>query len=450
MVAALIVSPLGASEQLALLWAVAVAVGAIARLASRLLAIPAVVLLLAGGLLAGRQGLGLIEPLDLGSGLKTAVELLVALVLFEGGLGLRVPDSLLGRRLRKLVIFGLPVTLMGGLLMAHYWAQLSWELAALFSAIVSATGPTVIAPLVRQMKLQTPLAKLLEGEGLLVEPIAAVGALVVLQWILEPFAASYGVLAVDLLSRLGLGSLLGALAGGLLSLLLQRLPDEPMDSVRLQLCLGTLMLLSVGCEQLVGSAAGLPAAAVAGFVVGCLLESHLGDLEAQLSQLAQLSITLLFPLLAADVTWSDLSPLGWRGIVCVLGLMLVVRPLAVMLGSIGSGLSWRQKIFLSWMAPRGIVSASTASLFALRLEEAGILGASRVQGLVFLTILMTVTLNGLIAPLLARWLHLTQEQSVAAGHPAPPGGVGARTAADPDPAGTPKEPPEAPSSPPPS
>ena len=450
MVAALTVPPLGASEQLALLWAVAVAVGAMARLTSRLLAIPAVVLLLAGGLLTGRQGLGLIEPLDLGSGLETAVELLVALVLFEGGMGLRVPDSLLGRRLRKLVIFGLPVTLVGGVLMAHYWAQLSWELAALFSAIVSATGPTVIAPLVRQMGLQTPLAKLLEGEGLLVEPIAAVGALVVLQWILEPFTASYGLLAVDLLSRLGLGSLLGALTGGLLSLLLQRLPDEPMDSVRLQLCLGALMLLSVGCEQLIGPAAGLPAAAVAGFMVGCIVESRLGELETQLSQLAQLAVTLLFPLLAADVTWSDLSPLGWRGIACVLSLMLVVRPLAVMLGGIGSSLSWRQKIFLGWMAPRGIVSASTASLFALRLEEAGILGASRVQGLVFLTILVTVTLNGLLAPLLARRLHLTQGQPAAAGHPAPLRGEGPRRAADPDPAGSPEEPPAAPSSPPPS
>ena len=448
--ATFIVAPLGASAQLALLWAAAISVGAVSRLASRLLSIPAVVLLLVGGLLAGRQGLGLIEPLDLGPGLETAVELLVGLVLFEGGLSLQVPDSLLGRRLRKLVLLGLPVTLVGGLVMAHYWGQLSWELAALFSAVVSATGPTVIAPLVRQMGLQRPMAKLLEGEGLLVEPIAAVGALVVLQWILEPFAANYGLLVVDLLSRLGLGSLLGALGGGLLSLILWSLPDEPTDSVRLQLCLGTLMMLSVGCEQLIGPAAGLPAAAVAGFVVGSLLESRLGGLEAELNQLAQLAVTLLFPLLAADVTLSDFIPLGWRGVVCVLGLMLVVRPLAVILGSTGSGLSWPQKIFLGWMAPRGIVSASTASLFALRLEEAGILGASRVQGLVFLTILMTVILNGLIAPLLARWLQLTEGLPAAGDHPPLPRGEAPRRATDPAHAGTPEGPLEPPSSPPPS
>lgn len=448
--ATFIVAPLGASAQLALLWATAISVGALSRFASRLLAIPAIVFLLVGGLLAGRQGLGLIEPLDLGPGLETAVELLVGLVLFEGGLSLQVPDSLLGRRLRKLVLFGLPVTLAGGLVMAHYWGQLSWELAALFSAVVSATGPTVIAPLVRQMGLQRPMAKLLEGEGLLVEPIAAVGALVVLQSILEPFTANYGLLVADLLSRLGLGSLLGVLAGGLLSLILRSLPDEPTDSVRLQFCLGALMLLSVGCEQLIGPAAGLPATAVAGFVVGSLLESRLGDLEVELNKLAQLAVTLLFPLLAADVTFSDFSPLGWRGVVCVLGLMLVVRPLAVILGSIGSGLSWPQKIFLGWMAPRGIVSASTASLFALRLEEAGILGASRVQGLVFLTILMTVILNGLIAPLLARWLQLTEGPPAAVDHPPPPRGEAPRRATDPGHGGAPEGPPEPPSSPPPS
>jgi len=424
-------------------------VGAASRLAARIFSIPAVVLLLAGGLVMGRQGLGLIEPLDLGSGLETAVELLVALVLFDGGLGQRMPDSSLAPRLRRLVIFGLPVSLVGGLLMAHYWTQLNWELAVLFSIIVSATGPTVITPLVNQVRLQRPLAQLLEGEGLLVEPIAAVGALVSLQWILEPFTTSYQLLVAELLSSLGMGSLFGLLAGALLALLLRQLPDDSMDSVRMQLCLATLMVLSVGCGQVISPAAGLPAAAVAGTVVGRMVESRLGELEAQLRQLSQLAITLLFPLLAADITWGDLSPLGWRGVACVLSLMVVVRPLAVILGSVGSGLSWPQKIFLGWMGPRGIISASTASLFALRLEEAGILGSSRVQGLVFLTILMTVSLNGLSAPLLARSLKLTQGLPADEDDLPPPHGEVPRTQADPDHVKIPEEQLELPSSPPP-
>ena len=115
---------------------------------------------------------------------------------------------------------------------------------------------------------------------------------------------------------------------------------------------------------------------------------------------------MLFPLLAADVSWAELSPLGWGGISCVLVLMVLVRPVAVSVATVGLPLDWRQRLFLSWLAPRGIVTAAVASLFAIRLEQAGVLGAGRLQGLVFLTILMTVGLQGLTAQPLARMLGL--------------------------------------------
>jgi NhaP-type Na+/H+ or K+/H+ antiporter len=115
---------------------------------------------------------------------------------------------------------------------------------------------------------------------------------------------------------------------------------------------------------------------------------------------------MLFPLLAADVSWGELSPLGWGGVSCVLVLMLVVRPFAVSLATIGLPLDFRQRLFLGWLAPRGIVTAAVASLFAIRLEQAGILGAGRLQGLVFLTILMTVGIQGLTAQPLAKALGL--------------------------------------------
>ena len=123
-------------------------------------------------------------------------------------------------------------------------------------------------------------------------------------------------------------------------------------------------------------------------------------------ELARLAITMLFPLLAADVSWAELSPLGWGGVSCVLVLMLVVRPVAVSLATVGQPLDWRQKLFMGWLAPRGIVTAAVASLFAIRLEQAGVLGAGRLQGLVFLTILMTVGLQGLTAQPLAKALGL--------------------------------------------
>jgi NhaP-type Na+/H+ or K+/H+ antiporter len=147
----------------------------------------------------------------------------------------------------------------------------------------------------------------------------------------------------------------------------------------------------------------------AGVVVGRRSTEEAGQLDELIRELAALAITMLFPLLAADVSWAELSPLGWGGVSCVLVLMFVVRPVAVSVATVGLPLVWRQKLFMAWLAPRGIVTAAVASLFAIRLEQAGILGAGRLQGLVFLTILMTVGIQGLTAQPLARVLGLIAE-----------------------------------------
>ena len=154
----------------------------------------------------------------------------------------------------------------------------------------------------------------------------------------------------------------------------------------------------------------LPASVAAGIVVGRRPATNTADLDVLIQELAQLAITMLFPLLAADVSWAELSPLGWGGISCVLALMLVVRPISVGVATAGLPLNGRQRFFLGWLAPRGIVTASVASLFSIRLEQAGILGAGRLQGLVFLTILMTVGLQGLTAQPLARALGLIEPE----------------------------------------
>ncbi len=151
---------------------------------------------------------------------------------------------------------------------------------------------------------------------------------------------------------------------------------------------------------------GLPASWRPGWWWGRRPDVDAEELDGLIRQLAQLAITMLFPLLAADVSWAELSPLGWGGVACVLALMLLVRPVAIALATWGMGYSLPQRALLSWLAPRGIVTAAVASLFAIRLEEAGVLGAGRLQGLVFLTILMTVGLQGLTAGGLAARLDL--------------------------------------------
>ena len=396
-------------ERLGLLWGITVFSGAAARLLAAVSGLPGVVLLLLSGLLIGRSGLGLVEPLDLGPGLGTIVGLLVSLVLFDGGMNLRLPGDTIKATVQRIAVLRLVISLGGGLLAAHWLAGLSWSVAAVFSAIVLATGPTVVTPLVRQIRLAAPLGDVLEAEGLLLEPIGAVLALLLLELVLGNLHG-WRELAIGLLSRLGGGVLIGAGVGWLLSEILRRLKPEQSSGLPLQLSLGMLFLMYGVSEWLLPESA-LPASVAAGIVVGRRPGFYTAEFERLIQELAQLSITMLFPLLAADVSWAELSPLGWGGILCVLTLMFVVRPIGVGVATIGLPLALQQRLFLGWLAPRGIVTASVASLFSIRLEQAGILGAGRLQGLVFLTILMTVGLQGLTAQPLARILGSIQTDS---------------------------------------
>ena len=395
-------------ERLGLLWGVTVSSGAAARFLAAKSEFPGVVLLLLSGLLIGRSGLGWVEPLDLGSGLGTVVGLLVSLVLFDGGLNLRLPGDTIKATVQRIAALRLLISLGGGLLAAHWLAGLSWSLAAVFSAIVLATGPTVVTPLVRQIRLAPPLGEVLEAEGLVLEPIGAVLALLLLELVLGNLHGWREVM-LGLLYRLGGGVLIGASVGWLLSELLRRLKPDQLKGLPLQLSLGFLFLMYGVSEWFLPESA-LPASVAAGIVVGRRPGPHTAELDGLIQELAQLAITMLFPLLAADVSWAELSPLGWGGILCVLSLMLVVRPIGVGLATIGLPYKLEQRLFLGWLAPRGIVTAAVASLFAIRLEQAGILGAGRLQGLVFLTILMTVGLQGLTAQPLAQALGLVKAE----------------------------------------
>lgn len=427
-------------DRLALLWGASFFSGALAQLLGRLSGLPIVVLLLASGLLAGEAGLGLIQPSLLGRSLEPLVGLLVCLVLFDGGLNLRLAGPTLQRSVLQLVLVRSLLGLACAALLAHALVGLSWSLSLVYGAIALATGPTVVAPILRQLGLAPFLSRLLEAEGLILEPVGAVLALLLLDLAVGELGRWQDVL-VRLLLRLGGGVLIGALSGWLLSLLLLRLilpsgsdagpadgqqplspavtepdPDaaapiaEPVadplgdSTLPLQLTLGALFLLFSGCEALLPES-GLPAAVSAGVVVGLLLDRTASQLDERIAQLALLAITVLFPLLAADVSRQDLLLPGLGGVCCVLALT-PARWLVMQIAGLGLPLDGAQKLMLSWLAPRGIVTAAVGSLFALRLEEAGVPGAGLLKGLVFLTILLTVGLQGATAPWLARRLGL--------------------------------------------
>ena len=396
-------------ERLGLLWGITVFAGACARLISSFSGFPTVVILLLSGLFIGRSGLGLVEPLDLGQGLETIVGLLVCLVLFEGGLNLKLPEGNIRNTILKISLIRLFISLGGGIFIAHWLAGLSWPVAGVYSAIVLATGPTVVSPLVDQIKLASPLSEVLKAEGLVLEPIGAVLALLLLEFILGDLHGIKEVF-IALMQRLGGGVLIGLTSGWLLTEILKKLKNEASFGIELQVTLGFIFLVYGICEYFLPES-GLPASVAAGFIVGKREIIDKEKLDNLIGELAQLAITVLFPLLAADVSWGELSPLGWGGIVCVFMMMVIVRPISISIATMGRELEVKERIFLAWLAPRGIVTAAVASLFSIRLEQAGVLGAGRLQGLVFLTILMTVGIQGLTARPLANLLNLIEKKT---------------------------------------
>ena len=395
-------------ERLGLLWGITVFAGACARLISSVSGFPSVVILLISGLFIGRSGLGLVEPLDLGQGLETIVGLLVCLVLFEGGLNLKLPEGNIRNTVLRISLIRLFISLSAGIFIAHWLAGLSWPVAGVYSAIVLATGPTVVSPLVDQIKLVSPLSEVLKAEGLVLEPIGAVLALLLLELILGDLHGIKEVF-IALMQRLGGGVLIGISSGWLLSEILKKIKNETSFGIELQVTLGVIFLVYGICEYILPES-GLPASVAAGFIVGKREIIDKERLDNLIGELAQLAITVLFPLLASDVSWGELSPLGWGGIICVLMLMIIVRPISISLATMRGELDVKQRVFLSWLAPRGIVTAAVASLFSIRLEQAGVLGAGRLQGLVFLTILMTVGIQGLTARPLANFLNLIEKE----------------------------------------
>ena len=401
-----------ASFQITLTIAIAVIAGIGAQVIAEYLKVPSIVLLLIFGIVLGSDGTGLLHPQLLGAGLEVIVALATAVILFEGGLNLEMRE--LGKvsgSLRNLVTIGTLITLIGGGMAAHWLGEFPWAIAFLYAALVVVTGPTVVSPLLRHVKVDRSVATLLEGEGVLIDPVGAILAVVVLDTILNGEANP--VLAFSgLILRLGIGGAIGAVGGWLLSLMFKRahfISDELKNLVVLAGLWGLFAL-----AQLIRSESGLMATVVAGVVLGSSSIPEERLLRRFKGQLTILGVSVLFILLAADLSIASLFALGWGSLFTVLVLMFVVRPINIAACTWNSGLNLQQKLFLCWVAPRGIVSASVASLFSILLTERGINGGDSIKALVFLTIIMTVFCQGLSAGLVAKWLKIASTEATGA------------------------------------
>jgi NhaP-type Na+/H+ or K+/H+ antiporter len=390
--------------ELTLLMVITVAAGITAQVIAAYLKIPSIVFLLIFGIALGPSALGILDPHLLGQGLEVIVSLSVAIILFEGGLNLTFREiKEVSGSLRNLVLLGSLITLVGGSAVAHWFAEFPWPLAFIYASLVVVTGPTVVAPLLQQVGAERRIATLLESEGVLIDPIGAILAVVVLNIVVRGNADPVMVVT-GLTSRLGLGGLIGVSGGWLLSFVLKQARFLSEDLKNLTV-LATLWGF-FGLSQALISESGLMTAVAMGVMVrsAALPEERL--LRRFKNQLSVLAVSVLFILLSADLSIAGVFALGWPGLLAVLGLMLIVRPLNVLASTWNSDLNWRQKTFLAWVAPRGIVAASVASLFSIALTKAGINGGDSIKALVFLTILLTVFLQGLTARWVAGWLKV--------------------------------------------
>jgi NhaP-type Na+/H+ or K+/H+ antiporter len=379
--------------------------GISAQVIGEYLKVPSIIFLLLFGIGLGTDGVGLIRPSELGIGLEVLVSLSVALILFEGGLSLELKElDKVSTSLRNLVTTGVFVTLLGGGMAAHWLGEFPWSLAFLYASLVVVTGPTVINPLLRQVPVDRKVATLLEGEGVLIDPVGAILAVVVLDIILNGDADPL-LIITGLTVRLGTGALIGGVGGVVLGIFLKQTKFLS-EELRNLLVLASLWGL-YGLAQEIQGESGLMAAVVTGIVLRSLSIPDERLLRRFKGQLTILAVSVLFILLAADLSIASIFALGRGAVFTVVVLMLVVRPLNIVICTAPSDLNWRQKAFLSWVAPRGIVSASVASLFAILLTERGISGGDAIKALVFLTIIITVLTQGLTAGLLARGLGLT-------------------------------------------
>ena len=350
-----------------------------------------------------------------GNSLFYFVSLAIGIILFEGGLTLKMKEIRGGiaPAIGKLISIGSLVSFIGGGLAAYYILQpeLSWSLAFLFGGLIVVTGPTVIAPILRNVPLSKNVANVLKWEGILIDPIGALAAVLVYNFITAgESGAEFTLTALRTFGIiLAVGFSIGAGAAfGLAQLIRSHLiPHYLLNVFTLALVLAAFVM-----SDLLAHESGLLTVVVMGMALGNMNIPNLKEILDFKESLTVLLISILFILLSANIDYEQLQFLiDPRALLIFAVVVFVLRPLGVFLSTGGSNLSFREKLFISWIGPRGIVAAGIASLFGLRLVEKGVEGAELITPLVFLIVLGTVLLNATTARLVARMLGVTLDDS---------------------------------------
>lgn len=390
--------------------------------------VPSILPLVLIGLLVGpvstlwtHDGTKLLEPVYnpvTGKGLFPSeylfnfVSLAIGIILFEGGLTLKRRElKTVGPAIGKLITIGSLVTLVGGGIAAHYIMDLSWEISLQFSALIIVTGPTVIAPILRNVPLNRNISTVLKWESILIDPIGAMVAVLFFEYLLT--GGTIGEFTshafLEFIKIILVGLALGGIAAYALYFFIKKelVPAYLLNVFTLAMVLGVFVF-----SDMLSHESGLLTVVVMGTVLGNLNVPNFRDVLLFKESLSVLLISILFIVLAAHINVEDLLLVWeWRDFVLFAVVVLVLRPLSVFLSTRKSDLLFREKLFISWIGPRGIVAAGVASLFGWKLTEQGIPGAEYITPLVFFIVLGTVLLNASTARLAARLLKVIQPAS---------------------------------------
>ncbi len=405
------------SALLAVLGVVGVAVSVVGLISRRLHAPPVLLYLLLGALV-GPSLLNIVNPDDLGEFFTVTLEVLVALIVFEGAFSIDARGlQRTGRVVRNLLTVGMAVTFLLATLIAGLFAVVPWGTAFVFGALVTVTGPTVIAPLVRRLRLNDRVNSVLLAEGVLIDPLGAILAVVVLEVVLSGLQADPFLWAP---SRLGGGALIG-LGGAVIVWSVLRIHREPSASDMLLLLLGIATATFAVAERFLDGS-GLTAMAVMGVSLGALTVPHRDAVTDTQDALTQIMVVAVFVLATTAVDLSLIADMWPRGFILVALLMLVVRPLAVWLSARGSDLKLRERLYVGLVGPRGVVAAALAAFAGEELGAAE--GGPELTALVFLTILLTIGIQSSYAAILARVLKVEAMRAMVAGG----GSIGRRIA----------------------
>ncbi len=370
---------------------------------------PAILVLLGVGIISGPVT-GLIDPDKLmGDLLSPFVSISVAIILFEGGLSLRMSEfRKIGGVVVKLITIGIVITWVLSTIAAFLFLDIGIELSVLFGAVLIVTGPTVIIPLLRQVRPTETAGSVLKWEGIVNDPIGAMMAVLVFEIIMSGgFSNITGSAGLIILQTIFYGTALGAMGAGLIYIMLKKhwIPDYLQNPFTLMVVVGAFT-----ASNSLQHESGLLAVTAMGIILANQKSVRVQHIIEFKENLQVLLISALFILLASRLKVEHLEYFNWNSAAFIAALLFVVRPAAIFLSTIGSKLTFKEKTFLAWMAPRGIVAAAISAIFALRLEQQGFPGADKLVPYTFIVIISTVTIYGLSASPVARWLGVAKPQ----------------------------------------